>query len=331
MKLHLALPALLVAVLIANPTLADDPDDWADLVLPPRAAEMADAAAPESAEAPAARNDILWPGFLTGTEGFDDFVPPIGNPIFFEDPRIQSSVQIVHIWHQFPGGSTHSGGDLNAVAVQARLAVTERLAVIATKSGYMWLRSDALPDHDGWSDIALGAKYALWVDPEQQFILTAGVRWELSNGTGGVLQGDAQELSPFVSFAKGWDRLHLLGNVTGRIPVDRNEGNHIVSWDLHLDYEVCPHAFEGLYAVAEVHGLHYLRSGDRTGLDVGGIDVANLGSVNVAGSFVIWGGVGFEWKLTEHLSVGSMWEFPLHQADGDSFGQRVTSHLRLSW
>lgn len=358
MKLHLGIALTLAALAFAftlttTAQAGGDLDNWQSIVLPDecRLAEMAEPAGdgrPVSAsdepadgtlsadaatmrDAAGGEKVILWPGFLTGLRGFEGFAPPLGNPIYFEDPRIRSEIDIVHVWHKFPGGSTHSGGDLNLVAVQLRLALTERLALIANKSGYIWLRSDALPDHDGWADIALGLKYALVVDRDNQFLLTAGVRWELENGTGGALQGNGQELSPFVSFAKGWDRFHLMGNVTGRIPLDRDEGNHVISWDLHADYEVCPRALGGLFAVAEVHGLHYVRSGNRIGLDVGGIDVASLGSTNVAGSSVFWAGIGLHWELTPNISIGSMWEFPLHNADGDSFGQRVTSHLRISW
>lgn len=274
---------------------------------------------------------ILWPGFLSGLRGFEHFYNPIGNPLYFESPLINTELRLLYLHHDFPDGSQLGGGDLNVYAAQVRLALTERLAFIATKDGYSDLNARILPNDEGWNDFAIGLKYAFIADKDSDFVLTGGLRWEWDNGDQGVLQGDAQELSPFLSFAKGFDQFHIMGNVTGRLPMDDDRGNYILSWDLHFDYEVAPQALPGFAPLFEVHGLHYLSDGEHLPLSVGGLDYTNLGSTDVAGDGVVWGSVGFGWKLTPHLSLGSAFEFPMHNPDNDIMGNRVTAHVALSW
>ncbi len=60
------------------------------------------------------------------------------------------------------------------------------------------------------------------------------MRWEWSNGSSDAWQGGAQELSPFISMAKGWGKLRFLGAVSGRIPTNRHNGNYSLVWNLHL-------------------------------------------------------------------------------------------------
>ncbi|HMQ15628.1 MAG TPA: hypothetical protein PKC49_06605, partial [Phycisphaerae bacterium] len=249
--------------------------------------------------------EILWPGFLTGMRGFEGFYEPIGQPLYFESPFINTSLRFLYLWHKFPSGSNLGGGDLSVFAAQIRLALTERLAFIATKDGYSLLNAGILPPADGWNDLAIGLKYAFIVDKANDFVLTGGIRWELSNGSQRVLQGGAQELSPFVSFAKGFDRFHMLGNVTYRAPMDRHDAVHIISYDLHFDYEILPEHLPGFAPVLEFHGLHYLSNGDMLPLSVGGLDYTNIGSEHVAGDGVFWAGLGFRWKLSPNASFGS--------------------------
>ncbi|MCG3129225.1 MAG: hypothetical protein CHACPFDD_04143 [Phycisphaerae bacterium] len=275
--------------------------------------------------------EVLWPGFLSGLRGFEHFYEPIGNPLYFESPFNYTGVKLLYLHHDFPDGSQLGGGDVNVYAAQIRLALTERLGFIATKDGYSDLNARILPNDEGWNDFAIGAKYVFIADRENDFVLTGGMRWEWDNGDREILQGGTQELSPFVSLAKGFDRWHFLGNVTGRLPMDRHDANYILSWDLHADYEIAPEALPGLAPVVELHGLHYLSDGDVLPLSVGGLDYSNIGSNNVAGDSVVWAGMGLRWKLSPHMSVGSTWEFPLHNPDNDIMGNRVTVDLALTY
>lgn len=267
---------------------------------------------------------ILWKGFLYGEQAFRDFPRPVGSPLYFEDPFINTDMRLVYVWHKFPDGSALHGGDLNVYAVQARVAITDRLQFTATCDGYSDLNARALRPDEGWNDMAFGLKYAFYVDPVEKLIASGGLKWRLSNGHNGVLMGIADELTPYLSAAKSWGKLNTIAHVAGRLPMDDSQGNYIVSWDVHVDYEVV----ENFFPLLEVHGVHYLSDADRLPLDVGGLDYANIGSNNVSGESAYWGGVGFRWNFAPHWSWGATYEFPLQNPDNnDIMDQRVTTNV----
>lgn len=270
---------------------------------------------------------VLWDGFLNGLRGFEQFYAPVGNPLYFESPFNNSELRFIYLYHEFPDKSVLDGGDVSVVALQARLALTERLGFIATKDGIANFDSGALPDDSGWMALAAGLKYAFYVDREKDLVANAGVRYMFDSGDDGVLQSGVQELSPFLSVAKGFDKLHFIGNVTDRIPFDGDDGNNVFQWDLHTDYEILP----GFAPMIEFHGLHYFSDGERTPLSIGGADYTNLGSTDVDGSVVIWFGVGGRLKFNPHTSIGATYEYPLTNRNADIFADRVTVDFIISW
>ncbi len=271
---------------------------------------------------------LLWDGFLYGDQHFRDKPRPIGSPLYFEDPFINSDLRPLFLWHKFPGGSALRGGQLSVYALQARVALTERLQLIATSDGYSRLEAGIIPEEGGWNDIALGLKYALWVDHDSDFILSGGLRWKMSNGHNLTLHGGVDELSPFLTMYKGCGKWHTMMDIVYRLPTDWSQGNSLLSWDAHVSYEL----FDDFFPLIEVHGVHYLTNGDRLPLDVGGLDYANIGSNDVAGQSVFWGGVGFRWNLAEHLQFGAAYEFPLQNPDNnDIFDQRVTTSFVITF
>lgn len=326
-------PAL--CALAAQPPAADPPGTQTP---PAAAAETAPPAATASAggyllsdrrihEDP----ELLWPGFLSGLRGFEGFHWPVGNPIYFEPPMNESHLRPIYIHHTFANGSQVAGGHLDVIAAQARIALTERLSFIATKDGYSFLNADGLPEDEGWNDIAAGLKYTFYADPENQLLMAAGARYQFESGDDEVLQGNVPELSPFFSIAKGFDRLHFLAAITHRIPLDSGDGNNVLQWDLHIDYDIAPDVLPGLAPFFELHGLHYLDDGDRVPLSVGGIDYANLGSDNVSGSTVITAGIGARWELTPHASVGVGYHHALTNVNADTFKDRFMIDFILRW
>ena len=277
-----------------------------------------------------ARGD-LWAGFLTGLKGFEKFHDPIGQPIYFESPFNDSQLRGLFLKHNFADQSQLGGGDVTVLAVQARLALSERLGFIATKDGYSILDAGALPEDEGWNDLAGGFKYVAIADKQNEFVLTPGIRYQAENGHRGVLQGGCQELSPFVSAAKGWDHFHLLGNLTYRLPLDSDAGNDILQWDLHADLDVLPEQIKGFAPVVELHGLHYLSNGKALPLSVGGLDYANIGSANVKGSSVVWMGVGARWDINRHFGAGATYEFALTDKKDDIMDTRITVDFIARW
>ncbi|NOT01864.1 MAG: hypothetical protein HOP29_14715 [Phycisphaerales bacterium] len=284
-------------------------------------------------------DDTVWyTGFLTGMRATTNiakrFADPVGHPYFFESPFIETSLRPIYLWHDFPTSSQISGGQANVWATQVRIALTDRLALIATKDGWTELNAGILERSSGWNDFTVGAKYAFIVDEAEEFVLTGGMRWEWHNGNRDVLQGGDSgdnELSPFISFAKAFGRWNLIGTVNGRLPMDHNDANFILNWDLHLDCEIAPETLPGLHPLIELHALHYLSNADRLPLSVGGLDYGNIGSSDVAGSSVFWGELGFRWKLTPNVSWGVAYGFPISNPSNDVFNQRVTTDFIFSF
>jgi hypothetical protein len=273
---------------------------------------------------PAANDD----GFLTGLRGFEKFHEPLGQPLYFESPFNDTGLRFLYLRHWFDEQSTLAGGSVTVYAVQARLAITERLAFIATKDGYSELESGIIQD-EGWNDLAAGFKYVLVADKEKDYVVTPGIRYMAENGHRGSLQGAVDELSPFVSLAKGYGDLHLLTNLTLRVPLDTTEGNTVGHWDVHLDYDVNPGAEAVFAPLVELHGVHYLDDGN-TALPVGGLDYTNLGS-QPDSHFVCWAGIGARLEIVKRFEVGFCYEFALTDSKDDIMDHRVTIDFITRW
>lgn len=267
-------------------------------------------------------------GFLTGLQGFEKFHEPLGQPLYFESPFNDTGLRALYLRHNFSDDSTLQGGNVTIYALQARLALTERLALIATKDGYSEFDSGIIQD-EGWNDLAAGLKYVLVADRESQFALTPGIRYQAKNGHLGTLQGGVDEVSPFVSVAKGVDNVHFLGNATLRLPLDGDDGNTVGHWDLHCDFDLNPKSEAVVSPLLEVHGVHYLDDGAST-LNVGGLDYTNLGSQPDA-SFVAWAGIGARLEIIKKYELGLCYEFALTDADEDIMESRITVDFITRW
>lgn len=268
---------------------------------------------------------IGWDGFLSGLRGFENFYEPVGQPLYFESPFNNTGARFLYLHHEFSDKSQLAGGNVDVAAVQARVALTERLGFIATKDGYSWLDAKGLPKEEGWNAIAAGFKYAVYVDRDMDLVVTPGFRFMLPSGEWKVLQSNPAEISPFLSVAKGWGKFHMIGDASIRVPFDGDDGNTILQWDLHADYDL----IGGFAPCIEVHGLHYLSDGKKVPFKVGGLDYANIGSADVEGSTVVWLGVGGRWKFNPHLSVGGTYEFALTNKNADIMDKRITLDLQF--
>lgn len=267
-------------------------------------------------------------GFLTGLRGFESFHEPLGQPIYFESPFNDTGLRALYLKHDFSDQSTLQGGDVTIYALQARVAITERLAIIATKDGYSELESGIIQD-EGWNDLAAGIKYVWVADKAKNYVVTPGIRYMAENGHRGILQGGVDEFSPFVSLAKGYDDLHLLANLTLRVPLDGDEGNTVGHWDVHVDYDVNPKDNAVFAPLFELHGVHYLSDGD-SALNVGGLDYTNLGS-QPAESFVAWAGIGARLEIDKKYEIGACYEFAITDPDDDIMDTRITVDFIVRW
>ena len=203
-----------------------------------------------------------------------------------------------------------------------------------------------IPADDGFFDITVGFKYALIDRPEDAFILTPALRVDVPTGQRGVFSGNGGGvLIPSVSSAKGFGPVHLIGSTGWRLPFTSRESTSIF-YNLHVDANLV----DFIVPFLELNGTTWTHSGDgRTNVNTKafgtvnltpaqdavhdllghtdrrrweGADIVNLGSRGVAGNTLLTLAAGAQIPVTEHISVGAYYEFPLTERE-DIFEQRV--------
>ncbi len=236
---------------------------------------------------------------------FDDFISPMTNPVFFEDPRTLSEVRFIYLRHDFPNAA--GGGTVNLWAPQIRAALTDRLSVIATKAGFI-TSTNTLID-DGWSDVSLGLKYNLLANSRTQTLLTAGVTYELPVGSTRTLQGNGDGL--FNLFLTGGTEIagfHWISGSGFLLPANRSAESQIWFWSNHFDHRLGSTPFYGLM---EVNWYHWMGSGKNGIPGLEGGDLFNFGSTGVSGNDIVTGALGMKFKPNRNTELGVAWEVPL--------------------
>lgn len=261
------------------------------------------------------------------------YVPPLTNPIFNETPYITTEARAFYFYHELPDDFVTDGGHVNLVALQLRLALTERLGFIATKDGYADFQfDDVLEDESGFANIAFGFKYAIISDPEAESILTAGLRYEIPINdleTGGIeLQGAGDGfLNPFLTGATTFGDFGLQASLGANIALDGDEDTSILHYSVHADYELLP----GFFPILEINGFTPIDRGNRlTGAlgDLDGVDVLNFGSDNRDTTVTVGG--GFRYRFTDNVQIGAGGETPITDKDDTIFDYRLYFDLVLS-
>lgn len=236
---------------------------------------------------------------------YDDFISPMTNPVYFEDPRNLTEARLIFLNHKVP--LTAGGGNIQLYALQVRAALTDRLSLIATKDGYV-VSSNPVVD-DGWADISAGLKYQIYADPSTQRLLAGGVVYELPTGTPDARQGNGG--GTFDLFLSGGAQIcrdgHWLSGLGIVLPANDNEESTWSYWSNHVDYEFA----RGLYALAEVNWYHWLESGNNGIPGIEGGDLFNFGSTGVAGNDIVSGAFGMKFKPARDTEIGVAWEVPL--------------------
>jgi hypothetical protein len=274
----------------------------------------------------------LAPARQIGLSSFTDgpwvgrLAEPVTMPYWFESPTIHTSLRPVYVHHRFPGDSILGKGSLDVYALQARIAINERLAIIATKDGYMDLDLDSGVQETGWADIAGGFKYALLDDSDTGRLVSVGLVGEFSQGSSRVIQGNGDGiLRPFVASGFDMGAYDLLATVGYNHPLDSDAESTSLDWHFNLSFE----ATESVRPFVELNGISYLEDGKALGVSQEGVDVANLGSTDVSGNDVVTGALGLRWSLSENVQFGAAWEAPVFTSRSDLYDDRITLDVIL--
>jgi hypothetical protein len=246
-------------------------------------------------------------GFLPSDHCFDDFISPISNPFFFEDPRALTEVRGIFIDNSVPSGI--GGGDAQVYAGQLRGRVSENFSVIAPRLADLQVNQAGGGNPSGFLAAPVGMKVTLIRNVEEQFLVSAGLTY--------FINGSARAASNFGNgdfhfFLTGGKRIfdfgHWLSGAGFRIPSDSNLGTQLFYWSNQWDYQLP----NNIYPLVGVNWFHWMRSAS-SGFPnpVTGLDLINLPVSNIAGANVVTGVVGAKWKPTGHFELGSGFEFPL--------------------
>ncbi|MEZ6122130.1 MAG: hypothetical protein R3C49_03010 [Planctomycetaceae bacterium] len=234
-----------------------------------------------------------------------EFISPMTNPVFFEDPRTLTEARFIYMNHGIP--QSLGGHQVQLLAMQVRAALTDNLSIIATKDGFVMSNNGLV--HDGWADVAAGLKLNVFKDYQSQTVVSIGGTYEMPVGSPRALQGNGD--GEFHLFATGGteilDNTHWISGSGFRLPVDGSAESTVWYWSNHLDRKL---GNSNLYLLTECNWYHWM-SGGNTPIPVDGLDLINLGSNSVANQDVVTGALGVKYKPTINTEIGFAWEVPL--------------------
>lgn len=263
--------------------------------------------------------------FRESDHQFTDFISPMTNPVYFEDPRTLTEARAIFINHSIP--SNLGGGSVQVYATQLRAALTENLSIIATKDGYIVSESPLL--NDGFADVSAGLKLNVFKDVESQTLLSVGTVFEIPAGSHTARQGNGS--GEFHLFATGGTEFlpgyHLISGSGFRLPTDTSAQNQMWYWSNHLDKKL---GNTGLYLFTEANWYYYMSSGNALQAPIGGGDLFNLGSVSMAGESAVTGAYGVKYKPNKHMELGVAYEIP-YSSRRDLLQNRLTVDLILRY
>ncbi len=242
---------------------------------------------------------------------FSGFIGPISNPVLAKDPRALTEARALFVDDFIPGEHPFNGGDFQVYGLQLRLAVTDRLSIIADKDGLASIHPGTGGSQTGWLNMAFGLKYAFVRDEEKQLLVVGGFQFEPHMGEAKVFQGQGDGVFSVFGIAgkELCGGVHVIGNAGYQFPVRTQENSSFFYTQLHLDKQ-----FLGwLYPLVEANWFHYTEGGKR-GLPAAlgeGDGLINLGTSGVAGNDLVTIAAGVKAIVNKHLDVGIAYETPI--------------------
>jgi hypothetical protein len=295
--------------------------------------------------------DAWFPDFNCERSGrFEGFEKPMVQPFLFEDPFITTNAVPYFVWLDFPEQSVFDGGARYVAALQLRVALTDRVALIATKDGYVWDRNGnpLLEDSQGFMNLAAGVKVALWQDREAGRIVSGVLRIEVPSGSSDQYQGHGGGIAfPSLAGAFRSGPIRWVGDFGAQIPFNTRTQSTSLFYHLYAGLDITP-LFQPF---VQISGISWIDSGDGSlpirlkhggSLDLDtvqgalgtgrfeGADVINLGSRGVDGLDLITAAAGVHVPLGEYVTLSIAYERPITEPKG-IFQQRITSALVIEF
>ncbi len=265
---------------------------------------------------------------------FDNFISPVSNPFFFEDPRALTEVKPLVVFQQVPGSNyALLGGNLWFYGVQGRLAVTDWFSVVVNKLGGVTLEpsgNSKVGNDSGFAEVSLGPKFTFLTLDSTKTVVAAGINFDLAIGSSGVFQNTGDlSLIPYISVAQSLGKYSFgsfnFMNTTGYSFSTDNDRTDFVYSSFHFDYDVLN--LNKIFPLIELNYFHYTRNGgDGQFFGFEGRNLINFGSGGVAGHNDLSLAFGLRYKFAEWCQAGFAVEYPLIKPS-DIMDYRLTFDL----
>lgn len=244
-------------------------------------------------------------------------VSPLTAPFMHEDAFITTDLRAWYITHELG----EINGSLDVAALQVRVALFENLQFVAYKDGYANFQDtdlDPLLD-DGWNDLGLGLKYALFQDWGSQTHVAVGLGYEFGIGDDQVLQ-DTDEYRLWISANKGFGKLHFGATANYIIAADGKYDGLLGNSDMltlhfHADYFVNKY----FSPVFELNGYFVQEANSGVG-SVSGVDVVSINGGEDEDTITY--ALGFEVRPCDKLGLRTAYETQLNNSEKSLFGYR---------
>lgn len=134
--------------------------------------------------------------------------------LLIDDPNVADEASIPTFSYQPQTADSGPSPGLYGLGFEFDKRITENFG-FGVSSGYTWLTRPGAKTTNGWQNLAVTLKYKAYVNPEHEFMLSAGVEREFArtgaNGTNGAVldNDDSGSTSPTIYFGKGFGDLPL--------------------------------------------------------------------------------------------------------------------------
>lgn len=254
---------------------------------------------------------------------FQAMVSPVTMPFYFEDPRALTEARPIFLYQSIPGNTPNfNGGSVYFFGSQFRLAFTDRLSVVLSELGGLWLNPNGpIEKGSGFSEIRIGPKYTFLRNANSGTVAAAGLTFEMPIGSASVYQNiGTLSLDPYVSIGQtfgqlpsGFGSFNLLASLGYSFSIDNKRAEFLyTNW--HLDYNIAN--TNTFYPFLEMNWLYYTGTGTSTNLGTEGADLINFGSSTRAGNNYFSLAPGVRYQYCNNFQAGFAIEFPLSQEKG---------------